>query len=136
MSEYCLCQRIKPVSDPKTPFSSEDSPSAFIINGLDSCALWRVLRFEADKPSDFQFKVLGKVSCFAVHRRLTTLQHSSPITRPGLLHPPALEPVFVLGLRLAKQVMLAAVKCKQNVDPALADTLAGAVAEMSKMYLK
>ena len=23
MSEYCLCQRIKPVSDPKTPFSSE-----------------------------------------------------------------------------------------------------------------
>ena len=22
-SEYCLCQRVKPVSDPKTPFSSE-----------------------------------------------------------------------------------------------------------------
>ena len=23
MSEYCLCQRVKPVSDPKTPFASE-----------------------------------------------------------------------------------------------------------------
>ena len=31
--------------------------------------------------------------------------------------------------------MLAAVKCKQNVDPALADALDGAVAEMSKMRL-
>ncbi|CAE7256216.1 TU20 [Symbiodinium natans] len=68
MSEYCLCQRIKPVSDPKTPFSSE-----------------------AD---------------------------------------------YIAALQAHHQVMLAAVKCKQNVDPALADTLAGAVAEMSKMYLK
>ncbi|CAE7706213.1 pkd2 [Symbiodinium pilosum] len=66
MSEYCLCQRIKPVSDPKTPFSSE-----------------------AD---------------------------------------------YIAALQSHHQVMLAAVKCKQNVDPALADTLAGAVAEMSKMY--
>lgn len=31
--------------------------------------------------------------------------------------------------------MLAAVKCKQNVDPALADALDGAVADMSKMQL-
>ena len=31
--------------------------------------------------------------------------------------------------------MLAAVKCKQNVDPALADSLDAAVAEMSKMWL-
>merc|ERR1711934_948235 len=23
MSEYCLCQRVKPVSDPKTPFKTE-----------------------------------------------------------------------------------------------------------------
>merc|ERR1712127_5089 len=23
VSEYCLCQRVKPVSDPKTPFKSE-----------------------------------------------------------------------------------------------------------------
>lgn len=29
--------------------------------------------------------------------------------------------------------MLAAVKCKQNVDPALADALDAAVADMSKM---
>ena len=29
--------------------------------------------------------------------------------------------------------MLAAVKCKQNVDPALADALDATVAEMSKM---
>ena len=34
------------------------------------------------------------------------------------------------GSRADAEVMLAAVKCKQNVDPALADTLAGAVAEM------
>ena len=31
------------------------------------------------------------------------------------------------------EVMLAAVKCKQNVDPALADALDAAVAEMGKM---
>ena len=36
---------------------------------------------------------------------------------------------------VTSQVMLAAVKCKQNVDPALADALDGAVAEMSKMQL-
>ena len=24
ISEYCLCQRVKPVGDPKTPFKSED----------------------------------------------------------------------------------------------------------------
>lgn len=35
--------------------------------------------------------------------------------------------------RSAKKVMLAAVKCKQNVDPALADALDAAVADMSKM---
>ena len=68
MSEYCLCQRVKPVSDPKTPFSSE-----------------------AD---------------------------------------------YIAALQSHHQVMLAAVKCKQNVDPALGDALAAAVAEMSKMYLK
>ncbi|CAE7199516.1 TU20, partial [Symbiodinium necroappetens] len=55
VSEYCLCQRVKPVSDPKTPFSSE-----------------------AD---------------------------------------------FIAALQCHHQVMLAAVKCKQNVDPALADAL-------------
>ncbi|CAE7684232.1 lip-1 [Symbiodinium sp. CCMP2592] len=65
MSEYCLCQRVKPVSDPKTPFASE-----------------------AD---------------------------------------------YIAALQSHHQVMLAAVKCKQNVDPALADALDGAVAEMSKM---
>ena len=31
------------------------------------------------------------------------------------------------------KVMLAAVKCKQNVDPALADALDAAVVEMGKM---
>ncbi|CAE7203599.1 TU20, partial [Symbiodinium sp. KB8] len=65
VSEYCLCQRVKPVSDPKTPFSSE-----------------------AD---------------------------------------------FIAALQCHHQVMLAAVKCKQNVDPALADALDAAVAEMGKM---
>ncbi|CAE7872154.1 TU20 [Symbiodinium microadriaticum] len=68
VSEYCLCQRVKPVSDPKTPFSSE-----------------------AD---------------------------------------------FIAALQCHHQVMLAAVKCKQNVDPALADALDAAVAEMGKMYIK
>merc|ERR1711908_52033 len=24
VSEYCLCQRVKPMSDPKTPFASEE----------------------------------------------------------------------------------------------------------------
>ena len=42
--------------------------------------------------------------------------------------------LWSLSIFLIK-VMLAAVKCKQNVDPALADALDGAVAEMSKMQL-
>merc|ERR1711920_762892 len=68
MSEYCLCQRVKPVSDPKTPFSSE-----------------------AD---------------------------------------------YIAALESHHRVMLAAVKCKQTVDPANADALQAAAAEMSKMYTK
>ena len=28
VSEYCLCQRVKPVSDPKTPFKSEHDYTA------------------------------------------------------------------------------------------------------------
>eukprot|EP00439_Symbiodinium_sp_Y106_P069382 s1443_g11.t3 len=68
MSEYCLCQRVKPVSDPKTPFASEAE--------------------------------------------------------------------YVSAIQSHHKVMLAAVKCKQNVDPAVADALDAAVAEMSKMYIK
>ena len=68
MSEYCLCQRVKPVSDPKTPFASEDE--------------------------------------------------------------------YVSAIQSHHKVMLAAVKCKQNVDPAVADALDVAVVEMSKMYIK
>ena len=45
----------------------------------------------------------------------------------------ALCPTDSARAKAACQVMLAAVKCKQNVDPALADALDGAVAEMSKM---
>merc|ERR1712039_249088 len=67
MSEYCLCQRVKPVSDPKTPFKSE-----------------------AD---------------------------------------------YIAALQSHHKVMLCAVKCKQTVDPANADALEAAAAEMSKMYL-
>eukprot|EP00440_Ansanella_granifera_P008124 gb/GFBE01008791.1/.p1 GENE.gb/GFBE01008791.1/~~gb/GFBE01008791.1/.p1 ORF type:complete len:105 (+),score=42.84 gb/GFBE01008791.1/:1-315(+) len=68
VSEYCLCQRVKPVSDPKTPFSSE-----------------------AD---------------------------------------------YIAALQAHHQVMTAAVKCKQQVDPAIADALDAAVGDMSKMYMK
>merc|ERR1719350_951549 len=67
MSEYCLCQRVKPIGDPKTPFKSE-----------------------AD---------------------------------------------YIAALQSHHKVMTVAVKCKQTVDPANADALDGAVAEMSKMYL-
>ncbi|CAK9031166.1 Polyubiquitin-C [Cleaved into: Ubiquitin [Durusdinium trenchii] len=68
MSEYCLCQRVKPPSDPKSPFAND-----------------------AD---------------------------------------------YIAALQAHHAVMLAAVKCKQNVDPALADALDASVAEMSKMYMK
>eukprot|EP00448_Togula_jolla_P023820 CAMPEP_0170589804 /NCGR_PEP_ID=MMETSP0224-20130122/11535_1 /TAXON_ID=285029 /ORGANISM="Togula jolla, Strain CCCM 725" /LENGTH=208 /DNA_ID=CAMNT_0010913565 /DNA_START=74 /DNA_END=700 /DNA_ORIENTATION=- len=68
MSEYCLCQRVKPVSDPKSPFSSEED--------------------------------------------------------------------YVNAVKAHHAVMLAAVKCKQTVDPANAAKLEEAIAEMSKMYLK
>ncbi|CAK9031234.1 Polyubiquitin [Cleaved into: Ubiquitin] [Durusdinium trenchii] len=67
MSEYCLCQRVKPPSDPKSPFAND-----------------------AD---------------------------------------------YIAALQAHHAVMLAAVKCKQNVDPALADALDASVAEMSKMYM-
>merc|ERR1719401_2283168 len=67
MSEYCLCQRVKPVGDPKTPFKSE-----------------------AD---------------------------------------------YIAALQSHHKVMTSAVKSKQTVDPANADALDAAVAEMSKMYL-
>merc|ERR1712226_1030545 len=67
MSEYCLCQRVKPVTDPKTPFKSE-----------------------AD---------------------------------------------YIAALQAHHAVMTAAVKCKQTVDPANADALEAACAEMGKMYL-
>jgi len=67
MSDYCLCQRVKPVSDPKTPFKSEGD--------------------------------------------------------------------YIEALKAHHQVMICAVKCKQTVDPANADALDAAAAEMSKMYL-
>merc|ERR1712039_627692 len=67
MSEYCLCQRVKPVGDPKSPFKEEKD--------------------------------------------------------------------YIAALQSHHAVMLAAVKCKQTVDPANADSLEGAAAEMSKMYL-
>merc|ERR1739841_446105 len=67
MSEYCLCQRVKPVGAPKSPFTAE-----------------------AD---------------------------------------------YIAALQAHHKVMLAAVKCKQTVDPAEADALDAAATEMSKMYL-
>merc|ERR1719174_3390860 len=67
VSEYCLCQRVKPVADPKTPFKSEQD--------------------------------------------------------------------YVAALEAHHAVMLAAVKCKQTVDPANADALEAKATEMSKMYL-
>jgi len=67
VSEYCLCQRVKPVADPKSPFKSE-----------------------AD---------------------------------------------YIAALGSHHNVMLAAVKCKQTVDPANADALESAAKEMSKMYM-
>merc|ERR1711879_1069270 len=67
ISEYCLCQRVKPVSDPKTPFKSEEE--------------------------------------------------------------------YMAALQAHHAVMAAAVKCKQNVDPAIADALEAACKEMGKMYM-
>merc|ERR1712151_100704 len=67
MGEYCLCQRVKPPSDPKSPFKSEED--------------------------------------------------------------------YIGALQSHHKVMLAAVKCKQTVDPANADALDSAAKEMSKMYL-
>merc|ERR1712190_592788 len=67
MTEYCLCQRVKPVGDPKSPFKEEKD--------------------------------------------------------------------YIAALQAHHAVMLAAVKCKQTVDPANADTLDSACVEMSKMYL-
>merc|ERR1719162_1087275 len=67
MSEYCLCQRVKPVGDPKSPFKEEKD--------------------------------------------------------------------YIAALQAHHAVMLAAVKCKQTVDPTNADALDAAASEMSKMYL-
>merc|ERR1712045_446026 len=67
IGEYCLCQRVKPVGDPKSPFKEEKD--------------------------------------------------------------------YIAALQAHHAVMLAAVKCKQTVDPANAEALDTACAEMSKMYL-
>merc|ERR1712226_1647203 len=67
VSEYCLCQRVKPVADPKTPFKSEKD--------------------------------------------------------------------YIAALESHHMVMLAAVKCKQTVDVANAESLNSAIPEMCKMYL-
>jgi len=67
IGEYCLCQRVKPLSDAKTPFANETD--------------------------------------------------------------------YVDALKAHHAVMQAAMKCKQNVDSALADALAHAVADFAKMYL-
>merc|ERR1712167_405969 len=67
VGEYCLCQRVKPLSDPKTPFQSEQE--------------------------------------------------------------------YVQALTAHHTLMQAAMKAKQNVDPAFADKLAEAVNEFAKMYL-
>ena len=42
---------------------------------------------------------------------------------------------YVEALRAHHAVMQNAMKCKQNVDPAAADALDAAIAQMSKMYL-
>merc|ERR1712187_191310 len=68
MSEYCLCQRVKPVGAPKSPFEKEED--------------------------------------------------------------------YIAALTAHHAVMLEAVKCKQNVDPAIADKLEEKVDEMCKMYIK
>merc|ERR1711972_743066 len=67
VSEYCLCQRVKPVTDPKTPFKSE-----------------------AD---------------------------------------------YIAALQSHHVVMMKAVACKQNVDPAKADELMASIDTCCKMYI-
>eukprot|EP00929_Paragymnodinium_shiwhaense_P037958 TRINITY_DN20131_c0_g3_i1.p1 TRINITY_DN20131_c0_g3~~TRINITY_DN20131_c0_g3_i1.p1 ORF type:complete len:210 (+),score=80.73 TRINITY_DN20131_c0_g3_i1:85-714(+) len=67
MGEYCLCQRVKPVGAPKSPFTKEED--------------------------------------------------------------------YIAALTAHHAVMLAAVTCKQTVDPANADKLEAAATEMGKMYL-
>merc|ERR1711937_452122 len=68
ISEYCLCQRVKPVGDPKSPFSSEED--------------------------------------------------------------------YIEALKAHHAVMAAAVKTKQTVDPANADSLEAAIDLCCKMYIK
>merc|ERR1711953_1251727 len=67
ISEYCLCQRVKPVGAPKSPFEKEED--------------------------------------------------------------------YIAALTAHHAVMMAAVACKQNVDPAKADALSAAVDNCSKMYI-
>merc|ERR1711908_267668 len=67
ISEYCLCQRVKPVGAPKSPFEKEED--------------------------------------------------------------------YIAALTAHHAVMMAAVACKQNVAPAIADKLEAAIAECGKMYL-
>merc|ERR1712183_253034 len=68
MGEYALCQRVKPVGAPKSPFTKDED--------------------------------------------------------------------YIEALKAHHEVMMAAVKCKQTVDPANADSLESSVKELSKMYTK
>merc|ERR1712072_200418 len=67
VGDYCLCQRVKPLSDAKSPFASEGD--------------------------------------------------------------------YIDALKAHHAVMTAAMKAKQNVDPAFADALSHAVGDFAKMYL-
>ena len=58
---------------------------------------------------------------------------STSMPPPGQCPAECVTGVLVSFQPRTSEVMLAAVKCKQNVDPALADALDAAVAEMGKM---
>ena len=68
VAEYCLAQRVKPLSDAKTPFKSEDE--------------------------------------------------------------------YIEALKAHHNVMQAAMKCKQTVDPAMCEKLSADIDLVSKMYIK
>ena len=100
-SEYCLCQRVKPVSDPKTPFASE---AALVMRGRRVAALG----WDKGRPTGSVKKSPPKKTAFLGRamvnhgiwgcsnkwtfrmvrdwRRLTTLPHFNPTTRYLKMH--------------------------------------------------
>jgi len=66
MSEYCLCQRVKPPSDPKSPFTSDaDYIAALQVRAINMVEIsWSFLQSRSSRPCIYTFLYMF---CMIIH---------------------------------------------------------------------